>query len=206
MRSRSFALLASLSLLVTAVAAPAGVVVLTDSSVRITAVIPDESPADDEAVVTRPDEPIVVAGTTNLQPDDNLIVVDVQTATGDVAAVADTSAWGRDGEWVVALDPQDLSPGRYVIVAEAAGASDTVSLSVLAATPTPTEAETPPPTPSPSPTPTPTTSPTPSPTPASSPTASPTVTDTTGSGFGATAALVGLAMLAAVAVLVSRGR
>lgn len=205
MRSRPFALLASLSLLAAVLVAPAGAVVLTDPSVRITAVFPDESPADDEAVLPRPDEPIVVAGTTNLQPDDNLILVDVQTTTGHVVAVADTSTWGRDGEWVVALDPENLSPGRYVIVAEAAGASDTVSLTVVAPTPTPTEAA-PTPTPSPSPTLTPTATPTPSPTPASTPTPAPTATDSTGPGLGATAALAGLVALAAVAVLVSRRR
>lgn len=190
-RSRPFALLASLSLLAAAVlAAPAAAVVLTDSTVRITEVVPDESPADDEAVVVRPDEPIVVAGITNLQPDDNLIVVEVQTATGDVVAVADTSAWGQDGEWVVDLPPDELTPGTYVIAAEAAGAADTVSLTVVAETPTPTEAETPTPTPTPTATPTPTPTPTPTLTPTATPT--PTPTASTGPGLGPSAALAAL--------------
>jgi hypothetical protein len=143
---------------------------LTDATVRVTAVVPGES-SGAATVVAPPDEPLVVAGVTNLQPDENLIVVEVLTPTGDVVAVADTDAWTRDGEWVV--DLPGLSPGRYVLEAEAAGASHTLSLTV-AATPTPTESPTPTATPTETPTATPTETPTATPAPTETPTATPT--------------------------------
>jgi hypothetical protein len=171
-------------------AAPAGAVVLTDTAVEITAVAADRTDRDGAATL-HADDPAVVAGVTNLDPDEHLIVVTVETFDGSVVAVADTSSWGRDGEWVVDLGPVSLDPGEYVVEAEAAGASDVVTLTVAAPTPTPAETDTP----------TPTTAPTPAPTPAD--TASPTATPTTepsattgsqtaghGAGFTALAAVV----------------
>ncbi|ESS05267.1 MAG: hypothetical protein A07HB70_02308 [uncultured archaeon A07HB70] len=171
-------------------AAPAGAVVLTDAAVEITAITTDRTDRDGTATL-RADDPAVVAGVTNLEPDEHLIVVTVETFDGSVVAVADTSSWGRDGEWVVDLGPVALDPGEYVVEAEAAGTSDVVALTVAAPTPTPAD------------TPTSTAVPTPAPTTAvtASPTATPTTTEhpatTTGSqtagrgaGFTALAAVV----------------
>jgi hypothetical protein len=171
---------------------------LTDPTVRITTVVPDESP-EAPAVVAPSEEPLVVAGVTNLQPDEHLIVVEVWTPTGDVVAVAATDAWTRNGEW--AVDLPGLSPGRYVLEAEAAGASATRSLTVSAATPTemdtPTATRSPTPTRTPSPTPSPTATRSPTPTRTPSPTPSPTAA--AGPGPGASGVVTAVLLWSLVA-------
>jgi hypothetical protein len=120
------------------VAVPAGGATLADATVRITDVLPDEG-ADPTAAATVPaGETVIVTGITNLQPDENLLVVELRRAGagGAVVAVAETSTWGRDGEWAVVFDPPET--GSYVVRAEAAGASDSVRVDVRAR-PTPTE-------------------------------------------------------------------
>lgn len=158
-------------------------VVIADAAVRITDVIHDRTP--DEPVATVPlGRRVIVAGVTNLQPDENLILVELRRE-GEVVAVEGTSTWGRSGEWVVDFDPGNLTAGEYVLHAEAAGASDAVELRVVAATPTETSTATPRPTPTG--TPRPTVPPTASSTPTPVPTAG------SGPGLGAVAALVALA-------------
>lgn len=189
---RALALALVVALVVFALVPGAHAATLTDSTVQITGIVPDRTP-DERAAVVPADEPMVVAGITNLQPDENLIVVEVVTESGDLVAVADTDAWGRDGEWVAALP--GLAPGTYFVEADGGSASDTVALTVVAPTPTPTEADTPTPTPTetntPTPTPTETVTPTatstPTPTPTS--TSTPTPTATSAPGFGAATAL-----------------
>lgn len=182
-RMRALALVVVVSL---ALVPGAHAATLTDSTVRITAVVPDRTPEERAAVVPA-DEPIVVAGITNLQPDENLILVEVTTGTGDLVAVAETDAWGRDGEW--AVDLPGLAPGAYVLKADGGSASDTVVLTVTAPTPTPAEAETP----TPTATATPTEAETPTPTERSTP------------GFGVPAALAAVVVgLLAAARLASR--
>ena len=133
------------------VAVPAGGATLADATVRITDVVPDrgDDPTATGTATVPEGEAVIVAGITNLQPDENLIVVELRRAgvSGEVVAVAETSTWGRDGEWAVVFDP--LETGAYVVRAEAAGASDNVRIDVRAratptettpvATPTPTE-------------------------------------------------------------------
>lgn len=186
-------------------AAPAADIVLNaDAMVRITAVVPDRTPDARRATVPA-GEDVVIRGITNLQPDDNVMVVEVRRPNGDVVAVADTSRWDRDGEWVVGFGPDELSPGPYVLEAEAAGTSDTVELDVVARTPTPTIT----PTETPTATATPTTSPTETPT--ATPTATPTETPTTtptaadGPGLGPRSVLVALAV-ASIGGLLARRR
>ncbi|MFB6156317.1 MAG: PGF-CTERM sorting domain-containing protein [Haloferacaceae archaeon] len=193
MRTLSLVVALCLSL---ALASGAHAVTLTDPTVEITAVVPDRAP-DERAVVVPPGEPVVVAGITNLQPDEHLIVVEVTTPTGDVVAVAETDAWDRDGEWVV--DLPGLPPGRYVVEADGGGASDTVTLTVAAPTPTPTEAKTPTSTETGTPTPSPTQTSTPSPSPTQTPTPSPSPTATSVPGFGVVAALAAVAAALLVA-------
>jgi hypothetical protein len=151
------------------VAVPAGGATLADATVRITDVLPDEG-ADPTAAATVPaGETVVVTGITNLRPDENLILVEFRRAGagGAVVAVAETSTWGRDGEWAVVFEPP--ATGSYVVRAEAAGASDSVRVDVRArATPTET-------TPVATPTPTPTATATPS-APATVTTAAPAAT------------------------------
>ena len=198
-RVRALALAVVVSL---ALVPPAHAATLTDSTVRITAVVPDRTPEERAAVVPA-DEPVVVAGITNLQPDENLILVEVTTRTGDLVAVAETDAWGRDGEWVV--DFPGLAPGTYVLEADGGSASDTVALTVVAPTPTPTEAETPTVTPTPTPTEAETPTPTATPTPTLTSTASPTATERHTPGFGVPAALAAVVVgLLAAAGLASR--
>jgi hypothetical protein len=185
----------AVALCLSGVAVPAGAVTLTGGSVQITDVFPDQR-FDDDVTTVRPGDRLVVLGTTNLDPDENLIVVELQNETGTVVALAETSAWDRDGLWVVDIDTTGLPPGEYLLEAEAAGASDTAR--VVLDDSTPTEPPTATPTPTATPSPTPTATPTSTPTPTASPTPTPTAAD--GPGVGPVVALVALCLVALRAV------
>lgn len=197
---------ACLLLCVGACATTAGGVTIADATVRITDVVHDRTP-DDRVATVASGRRVVVAGVTNLQPEDNLIVVEVRRTGGDVVAVEDTSTWGRDGAWVVDFEPERFAPGRYVVRAEAAGASDAVELRIVASTPT----ERPTATPTPTPTRTPTAEPTPTPTlvasatPTPAPTRTATPTDAS-APVPRVAVLIGLGLAALLALRAGGGR
>jgi cell division septation protein DedD len=122
-------------------------------------------------------ETMIVRGTTNLRPDDNAIVVDLEDENGDVVAVASTDRWDWDGSWSVTIDTTGLAPGEYTLVADDGYETSFETVRLVRATTTPTVTATP--TESPTSTPTPTATVTPTPTPTPTPTATPTEAPTT---------------------------
>lgn len=138
-------------------------------------------------------ETMVVRGTTNLRPDDNAIVVDLEDENGDVVAVASTDRWDWDGSWSVTIDTTGLAPGEYTLVADDGYETSFETVRLVRATatptvtPTPTESPTSTPTPTPTATVTPTQTPTEAPTTTSrsTPTEAPTATRSAGPGLTA---------------------
>ncbi|ESS06420.1 MAG: PGF-CTERM archaeal protein-sorting signal [uncultured archaeon A07HB70] len=137
---------------------------------------------------------MIVEGETNLQPDDNVITVELRNEDRSVDLVS-TDLWGQSGSWLVELDTDDAAIGTYDLVVEDGTNTRREQVELVETldtpTPTPTERDTP------TPTSTPTASPTPTPT--ATPTASPTPTAGGGPGFGAVVALVALLAAALLA-------
>jgi len=83
---------------------------------------------------------MTVAGTTNWQPEDNVVTVEV--IDGPSAAefpVETTDSWGTDGQWNVSINTTDLEPGNYTVEATSGAASDVMSFSLAEEVTTPTE-------------------------------------------------------------------
>lgn len=57
---------------------------------------------------------IIVEGTTNLQPEDNQITVEL-IRNNDIIAAGRSGTWGENGEWQVTLD-EDLESGTYNLI------------------------------------------------------------------------------------------
>jgi hypothetical protein len=142
-------------------------------------------------------ETMVVRGTTNLRPDDNAIVVDLEDENGAVVAVASTDRWGWNGSWSVTIDTTGLAPGEYTLVADDGDETSLETVRLVRATATPTVTATATPTESPTATPTATVTPTPTPTavpttPRSTPTEPPTTTRSAGPGLTALVAVLAI--------------
>ncbi|MFB6297191.1 MAG: hypothetical protein ABEH56_01580 [Salinirussus sp.] len=149
-------------------------------------------------------DPLAVGGATNLQPDDNVIVVELRDANGDVVASNGTEKWTRTGEWCVTLPTTGLQAGRYTVEVDDGHNTVTETVRLVEATPTPvrTPTETPRPTPTLTATATDAPADTPrttvTPTPSSTPTGTSTPTSGRGTGFGVLPVLVALALAATV--------
>lgn len=87
-------------------------------------------------------EVIVIRGETNLQPDENAILIDVEDPNGTLVATASTDHWGRDGVWSVSVDTSDIAPGRYTVIADDGYDTDVERIRVVQPTPTATATET----------------------------------------------------------------
>lgn len=170
---------------------------LTDAQTRITDVYPRDSAATGINPVAVGDT-MIVQGETNLQPEDNVITVELRNEETTVGLTS-TDLWGQDGVWVVEIDTDGAAVGTYTLRAEDGSNTNTVDVELVEtlATPTPTPTEE---TPTPSPTPTDTPTPSPTPTDSPTPTESPTPTSGGGPGFGAVVALVALLAAALVAL------
>ncbi len=166
---------------------------LTDAQTQVTDVYPQDSAATGLNPVAVGDV-MVVEGTTNLQPEDNVITVELRDGDVSVGLVS-TDLWGQSGSWVVEIDTAGAAIGTYDLIVEDGSNTrrETVELveTVDTPTPTPTEQDTPTPTPTPTATPT--------PTPTATPTPTPTPTSGGGPGFGAAVALVALLAAALLA-------
>jgi major cell surface glycoprotein (TIGR04216 family) len=170
---------------------------LTNAQTRITDVYPSDSAATGINPVAAGDT-MIVEGETNLQPEDNVITIELGDQETTVELTS-TELWGQDGVWVVEIDTDDAAVGTYTLSAEDGSNTDTVDVEIVEelSTPTPTPTEE---TPTPSPTPTDTPTPSPTPTDSPTPTASPTPTSGGGPGFGAVVAIVALLAAALVAI------
>lgn len=170
---------------------------LTGAQTRITDVYPSDSAATGINPVAAGDT-MIVEGETNLQPEDNVLTVELGNQETTVELTS-TELWGQDGVWVVEIDTDGAAVGTYTLSAEDGSNTDTVDIEIVETleTPTPTPTEE---TPTPSPTPTDTPTPSPTPTDSPTPTASPTPTSGGGPGFGVAVAIVALLAAALVAV------
>ena len=142
-------------------------------------------------------ETMVVEGTTNLQPDDNTITLELSNEETTVA-LGSTDEWTRNGEFTIELDTEDAATGTYALELDDGENTvvEDVELVETVETPTPSPTDE-------TPTPTVTESPTPTATPGGTSTASPvpeTPTEGGGPGFGAVVALVALLAAALLAI------
>jgi major cell surface glycoprotein (TIGR04216 family) len=61
---------------------------------------------------------MVVTGTTNRQPDDNTIVVNLYNEEGNSITAVSTEEWGTDGQYSVTIDTSDVETGTYSLEAD----------------------------------------------------------------------------------------
>ena len=173
---------------------------LTDARLQITDVYQRNS-AETGINPVEVDNTMIVEGTTNLQPEDNVIAVELRNAEISVDLTT-TELWGGSGNWVVRLDTDDAAPGTYQVEADDGQSAVRVDVELVTtlATPTPTPTEAPTPTATETPTATPSSTATLTPLPPLTPTPEPT----SGSlpGFGALPAV--LAVLAVVLLAARR--
>jgi major cell surface glycoprotein (TIGR04216 family) len=81
------------------------------------------------------DEELTVSGTTNRQPEDNTITVELQNDAGESVALTSTDQWGTDGRWSAELDLTDVEPGNYTVEADDGDNADRANVQVLAEAP-----------------------------------------------------------------------
>ncbi|MFC7255027.1 HVO_2072 family ArtA-dependent S-layer glycoprotein [Haloplanus litoreus] len=149
------------------------------------------------------DDTLVAEGSTNLQPDDNSITVEMMTTDGDSVALTTTEDWSFDGTYQVALELEDVQTGTYDLEADDSYNTDIIEVEIVqnvqTATPEPTETPEPTPTETATPEPTPTETSTPEPTATATATETPTPTEGGGPGFGAIVAVIALLAAALLA-------
>ncbi|MFC6977158.1 HVO_2072 family ArtA-dependent S-layer glycoprotein [Halomicroarcula sp. GCM10025709] len=149
-----------------------------------------------------------INGTSNRDPEDTTITVELLDASGESVTLDSTEEWGTDGQWNLSLEvPEGVEPGNYTVESDDGDSTDRVSVQIVEEgsleEPTPTPAEEPTPTPTEEPTDEPTATPTPTEQPTtemSTPTDEPTTTSQDGPGFTAVIALVALVAAALLAV------
>ncbi|WP_338740128.1 HVO_2072 family ArtA-dependent S-layer glycoprotein [Haloplanus salilacus] len=173
-----------------------------ESSTSIQSVYPEGAEASGVNPIAV-DDTMVVAGTTNLRPDDNSITVELSTDEGDSVALSTTDEWGYDGQYMVSLELDDVQTGTYELVADDAFNEDVESVEIVqnrqTATPEPTDTPEPTATDTPEPTATDTPEPTATDTPEPTDTATATPTEGGGPGFGAVIAVIALLAAALLA-------
>ena len=96
-----------------------------DSRARITTVGPADAVLDGEILPVTAGEQLVIAGSTNLSPDDNTIRVDaIAGPTAGLFPTVWTHDWDASGEWSVAFDTAGVEPGIYAFTVEAGERTD----------------------------------------------------------------------------------
>ena len=155
-------------------------------------------------------ETMVISGSTNLEPDDNTINVEVTDSDGNSLALADTDEWNtNNGQYSVTVDTSDFETGTVTVEADDGDNTDVVNVEIVSeradidtATPEPDTPEPEPDTPEPdTDTPEPDTD-TPEPDTATPEpeTEEPTSTPTSTPGFGVVVALTALLAAALLAI------
>ena len=77
-------------------------------------------------------ETMVVSGTTNLDPDDNTINVEVTDSDGNSLALADTDEWNTDnGQYSVTVDTSDFETGTVTVEADDGDNTDVVNVEIV---------------------------------------------------------------------------
>ncbi|ELZ89050.1 cell surface glycoprotein [Haloferax sulfurifontis ATCC BAA-897] len=103
---------------------------LAESSTSIDSIYPDAAEAAGINPVAT-GETMVIAGSTNLKPDDNTISIEVTNEDGTSVALEDTDEWNNDGQWMVEIDTTDFETGTYTVEADDGDNTDTVNVEVV---------------------------------------------------------------------------
>ncbi|WP_188423197.1 HVO_2072 family ArtA-dependent S-layer glycoprotein [Haloferax sulfurifontis] len=103
---------------------------LAESSTSIDSIYPDAAEASGINPVAT-GETMVIAGSTNLKPDDNTISIEVTSEDGTSVALEDTDEWGNDGMWMVEIDTTDFETGTFTVEADDGDNTDTVNVEVV---------------------------------------------------------------------------
>jgi major cell surface glycoprotein (TIGR04216 family) len=90
---------------------------LNDGQISIDSAYPEGSEASGINPVAAGDT-MVVTGTTNRQPDDNTIVVNLYNEEGNSITAVSTEEWGTDGQYSVTIDTSDVETGTYSLEAD----------------------------------------------------------------------------------------
>jgi major cell surface glycoprotein (TIGR04216 family) len=103
---------------------------LGDGQVSIDTVAPEGSDAAGINPVAAGDT-MVVTGTTNRQPGDNSIVVNIFDAESNSVVSEDTDEWGTDGQFSVAFDTSELETGQYSVEADTGDNTDRTEIEIV---------------------------------------------------------------------------
>jgi len=103
---------------------------LAESSTSIDSIYPETAEAAGINPVAT-GETMVIAGSTNLKPDDNTISIEVTSEDGTSVALEDTDQWNNDGQWMVTVDTTDYETGTYTVEADDGDNTDTVNVEVV---------------------------------------------------------------------------
>ncbi|WP_276301671.1 hypothetical protein [Halorussus lipolyticus] len=96
-----------------------------EPTTRITTVAPQSQFGPEGIYGITEGEQMVVAGFTNLRPDDNTIRVEaIEGPSAGRFPTVWTHDWNTDGNWAVTLDTDGLEPGVYTLTVEADGETD----------------------------------------------------------------------------------
>ncbi|MBC9986813.1 MULTISPECIES: HVO_2072 family ArtA-dependent S-layer glycoprotein [Haloferax] len=103
---------------------------LAESSTSIDSIYPDAAEASGINPVAT-GETMVIAGSTNLKPDDNTISIEVTSEDGTSVALEDTDEWNNDGQWMVEVDTTDFETGTFTVEADDGDNTDTVNVEIV---------------------------------------------------------------------------
>ncbi|MFC7131155.1 HVO_2072 family ArtA-dependent S-layer glycoprotein [Haloferax chudinovii] len=103
---------------------------LAESSTSIDSIYPETAEAAGINPVAT-GETMVIAGSTNLKPDDNTVSIEVTSEDGTSVALEDTDEWNNDGQWMVTVDTTDFETGTYTVEADDGDNTDTVNVEVV---------------------------------------------------------------------------
>ena len=77
-------------------------------------------------------ETMVISGTTNLEPDDNTINVEVTDSDGNSLALADTDEWNtNNGQYTLTIDTSDFETGTVTVEADDGDNTDVVNVEIV---------------------------------------------------------------------------
>ncbi|TKX44688.1 MULTISPECIES: HVO_2072 family ArtA-dependent S-layer glycoprotein [unclassified Halorubrum] len=103
---------------------------VTEASVSVDSVYPEGAQADGINPVAV-GETMVVEGSTNLQPDDNSVVLNVLNQNDNSVESVSVEEWGNDGQFTLTVDTSGLETGTYVLEADSGDTTDTTDVELV---------------------------------------------------------------------------
>ncbi|WP_049900037.1 HVO_2072 family ArtA-dependent S-layer glycoprotein [Natrinema sp. J7-1] len=103
----------------------------TDASTTIDSIYPKGAEADGVNPVAV-DGTIVVEGSTNLQPDENTITVEVKDKNDETKEVESTDKWGTNGNWTLEVPTENIEDvGSYTVESDDGETTDRAEIEVV---------------------------------------------------------------------------